>query len=349
MNRAQDGAYEAELKRVARQLDLARTGDIEARIIGHCLQRLRSWVAVHGKPRTLSDLANAFATSLDMQISEVRNHADIDAISEEVTPVQKAVIEELRSEFGEDTDAVTVLRLERKPWEQAYWAIINCQGWHAYRRYFSKWHEIVHRLLEGQQLSFAFRQTKAKRPEPEEVLVDRVAARLAFYPDMFAPVVREEYERGGRLTFASIDRVRERIAPEASREATIFACLPYISTPVWFLQCCPGFKASEERQLNNPQMPLFPLQPPKAKLRVRAGSSNRAAENLDIRFHPNMRVPGSSIVAQVFHDSWGLHREGVEAIDDWETSVGGPIGSGEIHLEAERTGNDEVWAIAHLC
>ena len=56
MNKAQDGLYEIELRRVASQLDLGRTGNIEDKIIGHCLERLRSWVAVHGEPQTLSDL-----------------------------------------------------------------------------------------------------------------------------------------------------------------------------------------------------------------------------------------------------------------------------------------------------
>ena len=348
MSRVDDALYEVELKRVAGQLGLVRTGNIEGKIIGHCVERLRSWVSVHGKPETLSDLVTEFATSLDMRITEVRDQDDIDAILDEMMPVEKAAIMGLKKEFGEDTDAVTFLRLDRKPWDQAYWAIINCQGWHEYRRYFSKWHEIVHRLLEGDQMSFAFRHTKADRPEPEEVLVDRVAARLAFYSDMFEPVVCDEFGRDGRLTFDAIDRVRERIAPDASREATAIACLQHISTPAWFLQCRQGLKVSEVRRLNDPQMSFFPEEPPEAKLRVRSGSSSPSAEDLAIRFHPNMRVPESSIVTLGFNDSWGLPKQGVEALHAWETSSGGPIGSGEIHVEAVRAGNDEVWAIAHL-
>ena len=45
---------------------------------------------------TLSDLANEFAASLDLRITEVRTEDDIDAVLDEVTPVQKAVIGELR-------------------------------------------------------------------------------------------------------------------------------------------------------------------------------------------------------------------------------------------------------------
>ena len=348
MNRFQDGGYGVELKRVAQELSLGSTGNFEDMIVEHCLARLRAWVAAHGTPQTLSQLANEFAASLDMQITEVRTEADIDTVLEDLAPVQKKVIGELRTEFGGDTDAVTVRRLDPKPWDREYWALINCQGWHEFRRYFSKWHEIVHRLLDGQQLAFAFRRTSRNRPEPAEVLVDRVAATLAFYPDMFEPVVREEFGKQGRLTFDGIDRVRERIAPDASREATANACLRHIPSPVWFLQCRMGLKASEMRRVNNPQMSFFPEESPEAKLRVRTGSSSPSAEELGVRFYPNMRVPESSIVSLGFHDAWGEPQLRAEALDAWETSSGGPIGCGEIHLEAMWSGNDEVWVIAHL-
>ena len=348
MSRTRNVGYESELKRVAKELSLGSNGNFEDMIVEHCLTRLRAWVAVHGTPPTLNELVNEFAASLDMRITEVRTESDIDAALEEVSPVQKAVIGDLKTEFGGDTDAITVRILDRKPWDREYWAIINCQGWHEYRRYYTKWHEVVHRLLDGQQLAFAFRRTKVNRPEPGEALVDLVAATLAFYPDMFEPVVREELAREGRLTFDVIDNVRERIAPDASREATANACLRLMPSPVWFLQCHMGLKASEARKLKNPQMSFFPEESPEPKLRVRIGSYSPSAEDLGVRFHPNMRVPESSIVTLGFNDAWGEAKEGTEALDAWETSTGGPIGSGQIHLEATRIGDDEVWAIAHL-
>lgn len=340
--------YELELNRVARKLGLRRADNVEDMIIEHCLARLRGWVAVHGTPETLTELANGFAASLDLLITEVRTEADIDAVLEQITPAQKAVIGDLKTEFRGDTDAIIVRRLDPKLWGRTYWAIINCQDWHAYRRYFTTWHEIVHLLLEGQQPTFAFRRTMEKLSEPTEVLVDRVAAALAFYPDMFEPVVREEYTREGRLTFDVVDRVRERIAPDASREATTSACLRHIPSPVWFVQCHMGLSASETRRLNSPQMSIFPMEAPEAKLRVLKASSSPSARDLEIRFHPNMRVPEFSIVTLGFHDVRGETRQGTEALDAWETSSGGPIGSGEIYVEARRSGDAEVWAIASL-
>ena len=348
MSSTRNGTYELELERVAKELRLGSAGNFEDMIVQHCLARLRAWVAAHGTPSTLSDLADGFAASLDLQITEVRSEDEIDGVLAEMTPAQRAVIGGLKTEFGGDTDAITVRRLDPKPWHREYWAIVNCQGWHEYRRYWSKWHEIVHRLVDGQQLAFAFRRTRKDRPEPGEALVDRVAADLAFFPDMFEPVVMEEYAREGRFTFDVIDRVRQRIAPDASREATANACLRYVPSPVWFLQCHMGLKASEVRRLNNPQMSFFPEDPPEDKLRVRHGSFSPPAEDLGIRFHPNMRVPESSIVTLGFRDEWGMPLEGTEELDAWETSSGGPIGYGEVHFEAMKIGDEEVWAIAHV-
>ena len=61
-----------------------------------------------------------------------------------------------------------------------------------------------------------------------------------------------------------------------------------------------------------------------------------------------MRVPESSIVTLGFRDEWGMPMQGTEALDVWETSSGGPIGYGEVHFEAMKIGDEEVWAIAQL-
>ena len=348
MNTVQREAYQAELRGVAKRLGLAQTGNIEDAIVKHCVGRLRSWLAAYGRPATLSDVVTDFATSLDMRFTEIHSQAEMDALLRGMPPEQKAIIAELKTEFSDDTDAITVLRLNRKPWDQAYLAIINCQGWHEFRRYFSKWHEIGHRLIEGQQLTFAFRNTKVKRIEPEEVLVDRIAAALAFFPDVFEPVVREECEREGCLTLAVIDRVRERIVPDASRVATSLACMRHVATAAWFLRCERKFKAAEIQKLNDPQMTFFPEEPPEPKLRVSTTAPSSAANDIGVRFYENMRVPQASVVACAFHGERGVLSEGREALDHWETSSGGPIGSGVVHVQAERFGKDQVWAIVNL-
>ena len=344
----QDVAYQAELNRVARSLGLDQPRDLEDAIIDHCLQQLREWVASHGEPETLDELVDRFAQSLDMRFEEVHDYDGMTSLMERMDPVERPIFAALRAEFGDDTDGATVLRVNRKSWEPAYLAVINCEGWHEFRRYFSKWHELVHRLLEGPQLTFAFRRTTIDRPEPEEVLVDRVTAVLAFFPDMFLPVLTEETAHDGLLTFGAVDRVRDRISPDASHEATLRACLSHTSGTVWLLRCANGLTAEEERRTNSPQLQLIPADPPEAKLRVQSAMFSPAAAGAGERFHRNMRVPDGSVVAQAFGDGWGTSLEGEETLDNWRTSSGGPIGSGTIHVEAVQRGREEVWALVRL-
>ena len=146
MNRDQRETYQAELERVAARLALPDTGNVEQAIIDHFVDRLRIWVTAHGTPQNLSDLATDFAASLDMQFSEVLNQDDMDQLLLKMPQDEQAMIAMLKTEFGDETDAVTIRRSKRKSWERTYLAIINCHGWHELRRYFSKWHEIVHRL-----------------------------------------------------------------------------------------------------------------------------------------------------------------------------------------------------------
>ncbi len=342
-------AYDTELKRVARRLGLPRTGNIEEAIIRYCHSQVAAWIKEHGQPITLSELSNLFATSLSMGFEEIHNEADLEDLLKRIPPKLEPIMARLQAEFDEDTDAIIVRRNNQEPWENPFLAVINCQDWHAFRRFFTKWHEIVHRLVEGQQLRFAFRHTRTYRPEPEEILVDRITAVIAFYPDIFQPVFYEELHFAGRLTFEVIDKTRNKIAPDASREATILACLRCCPCPVWFVRSKIGYKRIEEQILASPQMSLIPDydHKPKAKLRVREAACSPVAGNSGIRIHQNMRIPDNSIITQAFQDPLRLSHTGSEQLHTWQTSSSGPIGHGVIDVEAIRV-SEEVWAFVHM-
>ena len=135
-------------------------------------------------------------------------------------------------------------------------AVVNCRGWHGFRRFFTKWHEIVHRLVDvdGALHGAAFRQTSVPelRRDPAERLVDAVAAALAFYPQIFEPVFFDELRLSGRLTFGVVDETRRRVASEANRHATTLACLRCCADPVYFIRCEMGLKRDEQRALASP-------------------------------------------------------------------------------------------------
>jgi len=341
-------AYEQELKKVTRRLGLALRGDLEQAILDYCKKQIERWVVAHGQPETLTELLALVATSLGITFDEIHDDGDLAALLVRIPPQQEPIMARLNTEFDDKTDAVTIRRDHREPWEQPFLAVINCRGWHGFRRYFSKWHEAAHRLIAGQQLQFAFRRTPVPelRREPEEVLVDKVAGALAFYPSIFEPVLQKELERCGRLSFEVVDETRRKVAPDASREATLRACLSYCPASLWFLKCSMGLKKDEERQLC--QIRLLPdeIGRPLPKLRVRDVASSPASMTSGIRIHQNMQVPVSSIVAKAFHNPFQMVHEGTEQLELWQTSSGGPIGYGTLEIEAVRV-DDEVWAI--LC
>lgn len=336
--------YQNELTRVAKNLGLSTRGNVEDSIIQHCISRLDEWVKVHGCPKTLTDLLNLFATSLDIAFEEVHCDSDIGDLLKRIPPTQEPVMVYVSSQLDDETDGMLIKRSRCQPGDRSLLAVVNCRGKHEPRSYFTKWHEAVHSIFEGQQLRMAMRKIRAQRLEPDEVLVDRVAAELAFYPPIFQPVVEQEFSKAGKLTFGGIARVRDEIAPGASFTSTAKACLKYCPRPAWFLTCGMGQKRDLERKLLNKQASLLPL--PEPQLRVREVSSSSSAKQNGINIFRNMRVPNQSTVSFAF-DAAGTTIDGKELLETWETSSSGPVGNGEIEVEAFKR-DDEVWALIRL-
>ena len=139
------------------------------------------------------------------------------------------------------------------------------------------------------------------------------------------------------------------VAPDASRQATMLACIKSCPSPVWYISCSLGYKREEARQLTTLREPPLPIHGsrPQPKLRVQETTCSPAAAGLGIRVHPNMRVPETSIVAKAFLDPWASTHTGIETLESWETSSGGSIGHGTVEVEAFRS-DDQVLAIMHL-
>jgi hypothetical protein len=346
MNSAEQLAYQTELRRVVRRLRLPMRGNLEEAIVNHCIQAMDEWVAALGRPDTLTELLELVGTSLGIAFEEISGPEDIGNLLKRFPPSRNPVMAQVPDELDDRTDAVMVRRDVREAWERPFLALINCQGWHFFRRFFTKWHEVVHRMLEGQQLKFAFRHTLIPelRRDPEEVLVDKVTAALAFYPPIFLPVFSNLLDAAGHLSFAVVDETRSQVAPDASRHATLLACLHHCPQPVWFVRCSMGYRRQESRQLAQSQLPGLE-RAPEPKLRVKEASGSQAALDLSVRVHSNMRVPVSSAVAQAFSDPWGMTQSGSEPLEAWQTSSGGPIGYGTLEIEAVRINEQEVWAL----
>jgi hypothetical protein len=352
VTKAERRSYERHVRLVAKRLGVPLGTNLEEAIIKRCESELSTWIEAHGRPRTLGDLAQLVSGALNVEVVEIHEDEDITSLLRRIPPRIEPVMARIPLELDDDTDAVVIQRQHHQPWERPFLAVINCRGWHGFRRYFSLWHELVHLLLDGRQLRFAFRRTlvQRQRRDPEEVLVDRVAARLGFFPEIFLPVFREHLRCTGRLTFDLVDRVRMAVAGDASRQATLLACLAQYSAPAYFVRAAMGMKRAEMEALESRQQGLFPgmSRRPMPKLRVQEVAVSAGARAQAVRFHGNMEVPESSVVSEAFRDSLRRQLTGRERLETWRTSSSGSIGEGIIDVEAQRMGDDQVWALIHL-
>lgn len=346
MTAAERQAYQSELRAAAKRLGIPLHGDVEAALVRYALAEIDKWIAAHGQPSHLSELLDGIATSLMLEIVEIHSDDDLRLLLERIPPSTEPVLARLPDELDDRTDAVILQRQRREQWERPYLAVINCRARHAYRRYFSKWHEVVHLILDGNQLRFAFRKTSARRKHPEEILVDKIAGVIAFYPPLFVPLLQKEIAAAGRLTFTAIERVRQQIAPDASWESTVRACLRHCTEPVYFLQANLGYKRAEEEQLDDLLAGIADSQPV-PKLRVLRATPSPAIQSSGVRFHERMEVPKQSVVAAAFEQMLPVTRHGSERLELWQTSTSGPIGTGLIEIEAAKYGKD-VWALVTL-
>ena len=334
--------YLHETERVARHLGLPAYGPgTDAAIVGYCRDEVARLAGGHGLPRTVDQLLTQVATCLSVEFFEIHSDGDLKLLRDRFPPDKEPAILQVLHELDGDVDAITIRRRSPEPWDCRYLAVINCRGKHYYRRYFTKWHELTHLLLEGEQLTLAFRTTAAERPDPGEVLVDKVAAVLAFLPDIVDPHAARCLQQFG-LSFESVDALRTAVAPEASRQAAALALITHAERPAWHLRCQTSLKLNEKRSLSDPNAPTSTLEP---KLRVMEASPNQAAKDSGIRIHPWMRVPESGIIAQSQELMQDL--SGTEPLNSWVTSANGPIGKGQLYVDC-LFGGEQVLALASL-
>lgn len=332
--------YLHETQRVARHLGLPAYGPgTDAAIVDYCRNEVARLAGGNGLPRTTDQLLAQVATCLSVEFFEIHSDDDLERLRDRFPPDKEPAILQVLHELEGDVDAITIRRKSPEPWDCQYLAVINCRGKHYYRRYFTKWHELTHLLIEGEQLTLAFRTTTAERPDPGEVLVDNIAAELAFLPDIVASHAARCLQRFG-VSFDSVDALRAAVAPEASRHAAALALIRHAERPAWHLRCKASLKPKEKRSLSDPNAPTATFEP---KLRVMEVSPNQAAKDSGIRVHPWMRVPETGIIAQSLDFMRDL--AGTEPLSSWVTS--GNVGEGLLYVDC-RASAEQVFALISL-
>jgi hypothetical protein len=288
-------------------------------ILDYCRRRIDRWVAQAGDVTTIGQLESLVAQRLQMVFEEIRTDDDWDRLKEVYARGKKEfVFAGLRSKFDDDdnlTYGALVQRRNAGPGDpDRFVAVIDCRGTKLARRFFTRWHEIAHRLT-----------THADMPEPVyrsehdpiERMMDEIAGHVGFYDPLFQPAYQQASEGELLLKFGTVEAIISGAFPAASFQATLFACARRLTTPVVYLEAALAHKKEVKRRLATPSM--FGDDLPPGELRAVKVIPNKAAQQERFTIPTNMRVPADSVIHRLFDAKLLTDGDGQEDLNQWET------------------------------
>ncbi|MCB9924876.1 MAG: hypothetical protein H6822_22030 [Planctomycetaceae bacterium] len=303
---------------------LGLTGSPVAAIINFCQDQIDTWVQESGGVTSVDELEAVVADRLNLVFEEVNEESDFDRLKAKYVPMGEPIFAALKLDLTDDTYG-TMIRLK----DGTHVAVIDCRGDKAARRFFTRWHEIAHLLVEEDVDKQVFRSTD----EPLERLMDQIAGHVGFYDSIFSPLFNTHISEGGRLTFDIVEAVRQEFCPYASFQSTLYACHRRLTTPLLYIEARMEYTANERRGLK--QMRMFDNDKPEKKLRVRLAVPNGPASEMELTARNNMRVPESSVVYRAFAEEL-TDASGEENLNSWTFSKGGSLIDCEVFIQARR-------------
>jgi hypothetical protein len=276
----------------------------DAQVVDACVKKVAPLVEAHAG-QTGERIVEAIARNLGVHFEEVKTLADIDDLERRYLVEQKELgFGRLAKELGDPTvDALLFQRVHAEPDAPDRWvAVLNLQETQA-RAYWSRPHELIHRLAEPPQKRLPFFRHRDDKNRIER-LIDLGAAELAFPRLVYGGIVNGLVGRD--LSWDLIDAARHRFAPTASLLSAAKAFLRHWPHPAYLLTATVRGRRSRPHQ--------------DVALRIGIEGFSPTAERSDIRFFPNMRVPSTSPMRKT-HES-GRGETEYEALGQWTTSSG---------------------------
>lgn len=329
---------------LAHELGLSGRGNPLEAVVGHCLDRIGCWLTSDGPVSTIGELESVVAQRLHMVFEEVETDEALDSVIRKYVKFGEGVFTYLKHDLDGDTFGATYRR-DKVPLDapDRLVVIIDCRGDKGPRRFFTRWHEIAHFLVEpeGKEVESPVRRAS---DSPLERLMDEIAAHAGFYEPIFGPIFDREMAGHPRLTFQVADTVRRRFCATASFQSTLFACLRRLTTPVVYVEASVAHKAEHEREIRQGGQWLFEETRPEAQLRAVQVVPNAAAQKAKLFIAPKMRIPGSSVIHRLFDDKSGGEDLGQENLSTWEYSKGKRLADQAVWIEAKKI-KDQVIAL----
>jgi hypothetical protein len=336
--------HATEIVGLASDLGLAGAANPVEAILRHCLSRIDRWVAEARGVTTIGQLEALVTQRLQMVFEEVRSDADFARITDQYARGKKdPVFASMRFRF-DDADNPTYGTLVRRnvgdDAQDRFVAVIDCRGTKLARRFFTRWHEIAHRLTTHADQGDKEPAYRSEH-DPIERMMDEIAGHIGFYGPFFEPVFHAAHGGKGLLTFETVEAVHQSGFPEASFQATLNACAKRLPTPVLYLEAALAYKKEVQRQLATAS--LFDEPPPPGQLRAVKVLANDAAHQEKFVVPTNMRVPEASVIYRLFLGETADDESAQEDLSWWE-SQGKKLAGLAVTVEARKV-PDRVIAI----
>lgn len=297
-------------------LGLGAYSDPLRAILVHCEKQVKAVLQEFPHCVTPTQLLDALANKLGTHFEVVRTEAELRQLQKQHLNKGEKGFVRLEEELGRaDVYGITIKLKQRELWEPDFVSVIDCRGDKACKENYTKWHEIGHLLILTDNNRSTFRRTHCSTDtqDPEETLVELIAGRFAFWPEMIRPHV------SGVASFDLIEEIRQKVSPEASRQSALIGIVKAWPDQLLLVRAELGLRKSEERALRQGTFGFD--EAPHPSLRAVHVSASDSAKDRGFTIHQNMRVPEGSVIYRIFETGSGSD-EAVENLSSWESSDG---------------------------
>lgn len=333
-----------EISDLAGQLGVGGGAPVDS-ILEHCRRRIDGWVSDAGGITDIDALEALVIRRLQMVFEEIRADGDFDRLTQVYAREKRELVfATMRSKFDDDANltfgALVLRRNVTADSPDRYVAVIDCRGSKLARRFFTRWHEIAHRLTthaDGGATEPGYRSEH----DPLERMMDEIAGHVGFYGPIFDPAFQQAGEGKPLLTFGTVETIIRGSFPAASFQSTLFACARRMATPVVYLEAKLDHKKDVKRKMATPS--LFDEEPPPGELRAVKVIANKAAQAEGFTIPTNMRVPPDTVIHRLFDAEPQTSVDDREDLSKWE-SRGRPLEARAVVVEGRKVA-DRVIAI----
>jgi hypothetical protein len=219
-------------------------------IVEGCRRQVDAWVSQVGAIRSINQLEQLVSERLQMVTEEISDDRDFDRLTEIYARKKRdPIFAVLRDHFDDaDNPIYGALIRRRKATLQdgdRFVAVVDCRGTKRRRGFFTRWHEIAHRLTTHSERRIEQHATPEllaipvfrQEDDPIERLMDDIAGELGFYHRLFIPALEVLSGRDGVVTWQTIDSLRDIHFPAASFHATLTSAVLRSTRSLALLEC----------------------------------------------------------------------------------------------------------------